>query len=156
MPKPLFPEGNAATHPCFHPQAGGRVVKVNTVVVFGVNEAHVLEIAETVSRLKADLHNLIALIPVSGTAFCDTVPPSPGLMESLRDAAESFLPQMRHSARCRSDAAGLLHDDRSKEIRCPANGAGWIGHRQPTLEPIGLRTRQLGPKAAKECTSKCR
>jgi nitrogen fixation protein NifB len=91
-------------------KAAGRIVKVNTVVIPGVNEGHVLEVAETVSRLKVDLQNLITLIPVSGTAFRNVVPASPGLMDSLRAAAESFLPQMRHCARCRSDAAGLLRD----------------------------------------------
>jgi nitrogen fixation protein NifB len=101
----------------------GLTVKVNTVVIPGVNDTHTVAVAETVSRLKADLHNLIALIPLSGTPFQDIHPPSTNLLASLRDAAESFLPQMRHCVRCRSDAAGLLHEDRSRGVPHPADEA---------------------------------
>ncbi len=96
-------------------KAGGLTVKVNTVVVPGVNDVHVAAIAQRVSRLKVDLMNLIGLIPVAGTPLENTVPPSPSAMTTLRDAAEKFVPQMRHCVRCRADAAGLLHEDRS----CP-------------------------------------
>lgn len=98
-------------------KAGGLTVKVNTVVIPGVNDAHSLAIAERVSRLKADLHNLMALIPVPGTAYQNRVPPSAGRLVSLRNAAAAFLPQMRHCVRCRSDAVGLLHDDQSCQER---------------------------------------
>jgi nitrogen fixation protein NifB len=94
-------------------KAKGLVVKVNTVVIPGVNDTHSVAVAERISRLKADLHNLIALIPVPGTSRQDTAPPSTELMASLRHAAKDFIPQMRHCVRCRSDAVGLLHDDRS-------------------------------------------
>jgi len=94
-------------------KARGITVKVNTVVIPGINDTHTAAIAERVALLKADIHNLIALIPVSGTAFEKIAPPSASRLASLRHAAEAFLPQMRHCGRCRSDAVGLLHDDRS-------------------------------------------
>ncbi len=94
-------------------KARGLIVKVNTVVIPGVNDIHSAAVAERIARLKADLHNLIALIPVPGTPFQGTAPPSPERMTLLRRAAEAFIPQMRHCVRCRSDAVGLLHDDRS-------------------------------------------
>jgi nitrogen fixation protein NifB len=122
----------------------GRVVKVNTVVIPGVNETHAMAVAETVSRLKVDLHNLIALIPAAGTEFCDTSPPPPGLMNALRDGAESFLPQMRHCARCRSDAAGLLHEDQLGGTRCGGDAAGWLDVGRPTIGTSGFHARQPG------------
>ncbi|GKT10852.1 radical SAM protein [Desulforhabdus sp. TSK] len=96
-------------------KARGITVKVNTVVIPGINDTHTAAVAERVARLKADLHNLIALIPVSGTPLENIAPPSVSSLASLRRAAEAFLPQMRHCGRCRADAVGLLHDDRS----CP-------------------------------------
>lgn len=94
-------------------KAKGLIVKVNTVVIPGVNDTHSVAVAEGVSRFKADLHNLIALIPVPGTALQHIAPPSAKRMAFLRQASEAFIPQMRHCVRCRSDAVGLLHDDRS-------------------------------------------
>jgi nitrogen fixation protein NifB len=38
-------------------------------------------------------------------------------MAEIRNAAEEFLPQMRHCTRCRADAVGLLDDDKTDEMR---------------------------------------
>lgn len=84
-------------------------VKVNTVVIPDVNDHHVLEIAKEIAKLKVDLHNLIALIPVSGTIFSGCTPPSPALMASLRKTAGRYVAQMLHCTRCRADAVGLLN-----------------------------------------------
>lgn len=101
-------------------KAKGMIVKVNTVVIPGVNDTHSVAVAERISHLKADLHNLIALIPVPGTVLEDADPPSSKRMAFLRQASEAFIPQMRHCVRCRSDAVGLLHEDRSCAISHPA------------------------------------
>lgn len=87
----------------------GMMVKVNTVVVPGMNDGHVIVIASRMARLGVTLMNLIGVIPVAGTPLEGMVPPSAGMLANLRTAAEAFIPQMRHCARCRSDAAGLLH-----------------------------------------------
>ena len=85
-------------------------VKVNTVVIPDVNDHHVLEIAKEIAQRKVDLHNLIALIPVSGTIFSGCTPPSPALMASLRKTAGTYINQRFHCTRCRADAVGLLHN----------------------------------------------
>ncbi|MEW6220698.1 MAG: radical SAM protein [Thermodesulfobacteriota bacterium] len=100
-------------------------VKINTVVIPGINDGHVIEIAQTLSRLKADLHNLIGVIPVKGTPFEHLTAPSEALLSGLRCGAEAFIPQMRHCVRCRADAVGLLHDERT----C----------RSPVADPAGMR-----------------
>lgn len=84
-------------------------VKVNTVVIPDINDHHVLEIAKEIAKRKVDLHNLIALIPVSGTIFSGCTPPSPALMASLRKTAGRYVAQMLHCTRCRADAVGLLN-----------------------------------------------
>ncbi|MDK9706138.1 MAG: radical SAM protein [Desulforhopalus sp.] len=83
-------------------------VKVNTVVIPGINIDHIPHIARIMAGLKVDLHNLIALIPVPKTPLAWLKPPSRELMASLRRTAGRYLPQMRHCMRCRADAVGLL------------------------------------------------
>lgn len=104
-------------------KAAGLVVKVNTVVVPGVNDHHVFDVARRVAGLGADLMNLIGIIPVPGTAFGGVAPPSAGTLAEIRSEASKFLPQMTHCARCRADAAGLLGDDRFGEVWSPCSEA---------------------------------
>ncbi len=83
-------------------------VKVNTVVVPGVNDDHIPAIAKKIAGLGVDLHNLIAMIPIPGTPLGKVLSPSLEFMTSLRRSAECHLPQMHHCMRCRADAVGLL------------------------------------------------
>lgn len=84
------------------------LVKVNTVVVPGVNDTKVGEIARRVAELGADLHNCIAMIPVASTPFGNIAEPNATRMLELRAEAGHHLPQMGHCSRCRADACGLL------------------------------------------------
>ena len=89
----------------------GFAVKVNTVVIPGVNDDHVEEVARFAARFKVGLMNCIGLIPVAGTAMGALTAPSAKHMEELRKRAGKHVPQMRHCARCRADAFGLLSQD---------------------------------------------
>ncbi len=89
----------------------GMVVKVNTVVIPRVNAHHVGQIARYVSDLGADIQNCIALIPVQGTPFETLLEPSAQEMRVVRAQTSVHIPQMKHCARCRADAAGLLGED---------------------------------------------
>jgi nitrogen fixation protein NifB len=95
----------------------GIIVKVNTIVIPGVNDHHVLEVAKTVAELGADLLNCMPIYPNKDTPFAEVQEPSAANLEALRSEAERFLPQMRHCTRCRADAVGLLGADRSDEWR---------------------------------------
>lgn len=83
-------------------------VKVNTVIIPGINDDHVTILAEKIAGLGVDLHNLIAMIPVPGTPLGKESSPSLEQMASLRRTAGYYLPQMHHCMRCRADAVGLL------------------------------------------------
>lgn len=89
-------------------KALGVVVKVNTIIVPSVNDTHVAELSAELARLGVDIQNCIALHPVAGTPMESTGAPSAELMESVQAQAIKYLPQMRHCARCRADAAGLI------------------------------------------------
>jgi nitrogen fixation protein NifB len=88
----------------------GIVVKVNTILVPGHNESHVVEVAEFCKQLGVDLHNIIPLCPVAGTDFADVAEPSDELIASLRAECGQHVTQMTHCQRCRADACGLLSE----------------------------------------------
>ena len=92
-------------------------VKVNTIVIPGVNDGHIGEISRKIAAAGADIMNLIPLYSVPGTRFGDIPAPSGGMMDNCRVDAGRCMPLMSHCARCRSDALGLLGEDlREKDI----------------------------------------
>lgn len=93
----------------------GVTVKINTIVIPGINDEHVLEVSRRVAAEGADMQNLIGLYSVPGTFFEHVVPPEPDRMAALRLEARAYLPQMSHCQRCRADAVGLLHQGTSAE-----------------------------------------
>jgi len=90
-------------------------VKVNSVVIPGVNDLHIGRIAEAAAKAGADLFNAIALVPSPGTLYENIVEPSGPDMARIRKDAGVFLPQMSHCQRCRADAVGLLGEKPGKE-----------------------------------------
>lgn len=84
------------------------VVKVNTVVISGINANEIEGVARRVSKLGADIMNIIPAISVPGTAFEHAPLLSSLELKNLRERAATHIRQMRHCVRCRADAAGLL------------------------------------------------
>lgn len=89
-------------------KAAGITVKINSVVVPGINDEHLLFVARKVGRLGVDLMNFIPLIPLTGTDLAGTVAPDKEEIGRLRRKAAPYVSQMHHCERCRSDASGLL------------------------------------------------
>lgn len=93
----------------------GITVKVNMVLVPGVNDAHVEKVAHTVAGLGASYLNVIPLLPAAEFAGMEET--SADLLEHARDTAEFYLPVMRHCRRCRADACGIPGvSDYAKEL----------------------------------------
>jgi nitrogen fixation protein NifB len=84
-------------------------VKVNTVLVPGVNDGHIEEIARAVAKAGARLYNIIPLIPRHGLAHLHA--PSCEELQTAREAAENYIEVFRHCRHCRADAAGILGGD---------------------------------------------
>ncbi len=95
----------------------GIVVKVNTIVIPGINDHHVAEVAKKMAELGVDIHNCMKMYPNAGTPFEDVPEPTAEMMKALQTEAEKYVPQMKHCTRCRADAVGLLEDDKSEEFR---------------------------------------
>jgi nitrogen fixation protein NifB len=96
--------------------AAGMLVKVNTVMVAGINDDHIPEVAKKVKSLGAYVVNIIPMIPVPGTKFADLKAPTAEQRKKLQDLCEPDIKQMRHCRFCRADAIGLLGEDRSAEF----------------------------------------
>lgn len=96
--------------------AGGVMVKVNTVLVDGVNVDHVEDIARVVSGLGAACHNINPMIPVKGAVFQDVPVVGRAALDAARAQSEAYLPQIRHCRQCRADAVGQLGCDVSARI----------------------------------------
>ncbi len=109
----------------------GVTVKINTVVIPGINDGHVPEIARVAGALGADVQNCIPLMHVEGTAFEGVPAPEAGDLQAMRFEAGKSLKQMSHCARCRADAAGLLGAQNNEEIAALLAEAGRV---KPTEE----------------------
>lgn len=83
----------------------GAVVKINIVLIPGVNDNHIADIAETVSLLGASIINIIPLIPQH--EMSDLPAPDCEALSKARVAAEKHLPVFRHCQHCRADAVGI-------------------------------------------------
>ncbi len=87
------------------------IVKVNSIIIPGVNDHHIPEVAKKVSELGADIFNCIPLIPTEETLFADKDKPPKEMIEAVREGSKDYIPQMTHCKRCRADAVGLLGKD---------------------------------------------
>ena len=86
------------------------MVKINAIIIPGINDTHLPEIAKAAARLGVDIMNCLPLVPVAGSAFEDHEAPDPTLTTRLRLTCGLHLPQMSHCSRCRADAVGLLNE----------------------------------------------
>jgi nitrogen fixation protein NifB len=91
----------------------GLVVKVNTVLIPGVNEFELPAIAHLAAEYGARKHNILPLIPQN--MFRDTTPPTPAQIHQARAECGEYLSQMTHCKQCRADACGLIGKDRDME-----------------------------------------
>jgi len=98
----------------------GILCKVNSVMIPGVNDQHLVEVNRAVKSRGAFLHNIMPLIsaPEHGTVFGLTGQRGPSAQElkALQDSCEGEMNMMRHCRQCRADAVGLLGEDRSAEF----------------------------------------
>ncbi len=103
--------------------ARGVLVKINSVLIPGVNDQHLVEVHRVVKAKSAFLHNIVPLIarPEHGTHYGKTGQREPTAAEltALRDlcaGGEGKTGVMNHCQQCRADALGLLGQDRGAEF----------------------------------------
>jgi nitrogen fixation protein NifB len=95
-------------------KAKGITVKINTIILPGINDDHIAEVAKVVAALGADVMNCIPVIPNKDTLFEEMEEPSKQMIFKVRTLAKEQIPMMNHCSRCRADAAGLLGKDNTE------------------------------------------
>jgi nitrogen fixation protein NifB len=83
----------------------GITIKVNSVLVPGINDEHIEEIAKVVSEAGATIYNIIPLIPQHELADCKA--PTCAQIDATRTKAGKYIDVFRHCQRCRADAIGV-------------------------------------------------
>lgn len=83
----------------------GAVVKINTVLIPGINDHHVGAVARVTAEAGAALINVIPLIPQH--EFAALPAPTASQLEQARSDAARFLTVFSHCQRCRADACGI-------------------------------------------------
>jgi nitrogen fixation protein NifB len=100
--------------------ARGVLVKINSVMIPGINDQHLVEVNRVVKEKGAFLHNIMPLIsdPAHGTHFGLTGQrgPTPQELQALQEQCDGGANLMRHCRQCRADAVGMLGEDRSAEF----------------------------------------
>ncbi|MBK1636347.1 nitrogenase cofactor biosynthesis protein NifB [Rhodovulum adriaticum] len=98
----------------------GVLVKVNSVLIPGINDDHLIEVNKAVKARGAFLHNIMPLIsdPAHGTHFGLTGQrgPTAAELKKVQDACAGGANLMRHCRQCRADAVGLLGEDRGQDF----------------------------------------
>lgn len=95
----------------------GVLVKINIVMIKGINDSHIPEVVKKVKELGAFITNIMPLIPAPGSSFEHFPQTSMKEINELRNRCQLDIQQMRHCKQCRADAIGLLGEDRSHEFR---------------------------------------
>ncbi|ADN00202.1 FeMo cofactor biosynthesis protein NifB [Dickeya dadantii 3937] len=99
----------------------GVLVKINSVLIPGINDRHLFEVSQQARRWGAFLHNIMPLIarPEHGTVFGLNGQPEPDAdaLAAVRTQCGAAMPQMAHCQQCRADAIGMLGEDRSQQFR---------------------------------------
>jgi len=98
----------------------GVLVKVNSVMIPGVNDEHLKEVSKIVKAKGAFLHNVMPLIAEAehGTFYgvMGQRGPTHDELQALQDECAGDMNMMRHCRQCRADAVGLLGEDRGDEF----------------------------------------
>ena len=125
--------------------ARGVQVKINSVLIPGVNDAHLPEVSRVVREKGAILHNVMPLIARAehGTHYGLTGQREPTAEElaAARAACETSSTMMSHCQQCRADATGMLGDDRNAEFSIEKVAA-------ETIDPQAAMAKRTAVRAA--------
>ena len=97
--------------------ASGARVKINSVMIPGINDHDIPNVTKIIKELGVEIHNIMPLIskPEFDTHFSRIGQREPTYDEltQLRDTCGIDMKMMRHCRQCRADAVGLLGEDQS-------------------------------------------
>ncbi|WP_200551936.1 nitrogenase cofactor biosynthesis protein NifB [Kosakonia sp. LAM2021] len=100
--------------------AQGVLVKINSVLIPGINDFALADVSRELHGAGAFIHNIMPLIarPEHGTVFGlnGQAEPDAEMVARARESCGEVMPQMTHCQQCRADAIGMLGEDRSQQF----------------------------------------
>lgn len=121
----------------------GIAVKVNSILIPGVNELCIPEVARVVGRLGVGTFNCMPMYPIEGTPFGSCGSPSKEVLNAARDAAGRYVSQVTHCTRCRADAVGLLGEDHAAEtVERLEQAADWSPEPKTARDCVAIATME--------------
>jgi nitrogen fixation protein NifB len=120
----------------------GIIVKVNSVILPGINDAHIPEVARVVAGCGVTMMNCIPMLPVESAAFAGLPAPAAEMVARVRHEAAVYLPQMSHCARCRADAVGLLDEPMGHEEAVTLRRFAAHPHADPSRPYVAVATQE--------------
>ena len=97
-------------------KARGITVKINTLILPGINDAHIPAVAERMKTIGVDIMNCMPLQLNDQALARGWREPTETEIDKAKHRAGALLPQMNHCTRCRADAAGFLGEDQGQEL----------------------------------------
>lgn len=94
----------------------GMAIKINSIILPGINDLHIPEIAEKTAAWGASLHNCLPVILTPESGNKKYKEPEEEMVRRVRIKSQKHLSQMRHCGRCRADAVGMLGEKNSEEV----------------------------------------
>jgi nitrogen fixation protein NifB len=98
----------------------GILIKANSVLIPGINDKHLPEVAKKLKEIGVFLHNIMPILsePEFGTKFAlDGVPSATDQQQmEVQEACGMDMKLMQHCRQCRADAVGLIGEDRGAEF----------------------------------------
>lgn len=126
----------------------GILVKVNSVLIPGINDQHLIEVSRIVKEKGAFLHNVMPIIsePEHGTYFGLTgqAEPTAAELQAVQDACAGDMNMMRHCRQCRADAVGLLGEDRGAEFTLEKIDAMEVDYEAAMVKRAEVHEQLLG------------
>ena len=117
----------------------GIVVKINSIIIPGINEDHIEAVARKMKELGVDLFNCMPYYPNAGSEFEHLTEPDAAKVNAIRKAAGEHVKQMRHCTRCRSDAVGLLGEAPSHELMATLKNCQHLEVLEPRRQKVSQR-----------------
>ncbi len=100
----------------------GLAVKVNSVLIPGINDTEIPFIAWLAGGKGADLQNVLPLIPQAEFAHIER--PTREMIHEVRLESSKYMEQMTHCKQCRADACGIIGEDKDMELEVLAARIG--------------------------------
>ncbi|CDM70236.1 Nitrogenase cofactor biosynthesis protein NifB [Clostridium bornimense] len=94
----------------------GIVVKVNIVMLKGINDKHIYDVTKKAKELGVEITNIMQMIPVKGSVFENMPLVSNIEINEMRKKCGENIKQMFHCKQCRADAIGTLNNDQGLKL----------------------------------------